>query len=245
MEILAGLSVLVLLLAALAIAVKTILLWRRTRGVPELLLSLYLVCATIVGYPLAIAMTLVPASEGWAIHVLGQWVMALGWVCLFLFTLKVFRPEELWARILVALSLSAVLASSIFYAIEVTGESPRAPQEMPRFVLLLSLPMAVGYAWTACESLLYHRQLRKRQRLGLAAAGLVNRMLLWGLMAVAAGTAVLLNMAALLAGSYMSAPVVLVSSVLGVAHAGCLFLAFHPPAWYAGWVERRSPLPGT
>ena len=28
-----------------------------------------------------------------------------------------------------------------------------------------------------------------------------------------------------------------ISSLLGLVHAGCLFLAFHPPSWYRGWIE--------
>ena len=45
-----------------------------------------------------------------------------------------------------------------------------------------------------------------------------------------------INAIALLMGSFMSAPVVAVSSVLGLVHAGCLYLAFDPPAWYTAWV---------
>jgi hypothetical protein len=38
---------------------------------------------------------------------------------------------------------------------------------------------------------------------------------------------------------FLSPPIVLVSSVLGLVHAGCLLFAFHPPAWYSSWLERR------
>jgi hypothetical protein len=38
----------------------------------------------------------------------------------------------------------------------------------------------------------------------------------------------------------MSPAIVSVSSAFGLVHASCLFLAFHPPAWYRGWVARRS-----
>lgn len=243
MEIFAGLSVLALVLTALAIAVKTFALWLRTRGLPELLLSLYLSCATVIGYPLAIAMSQIPASENWWIHVLAQLVTSAGSVWLLLFTLKVFRPHTLWARCLVGLCLVLILATSVSYIAEVTGDNPRAPQEMPDFVLLISLPIAIGYFWTTIESLGYHRRLKLRLRLGLSQVVVTNRVLLWGLMALAAGTAVAINMAALEAGSYMSPPIVLLSSILGVAHASCLFLAFHPPAWYASWLERRAPAP--
>lgn len=241
MEIFAGLSVLILLVAALAIAIKTFAVWRRTRGIPEFLLGMYLSCATVMGYPLAIAMTRIPASENWVIHVLAEVVMSVGWACLLFFTLRVFRPNALWAACLVGLLLFLGVAGAGSYVAEVIGGKARAPEDMTGLVVFISFPIAIAYFWTTFESLGYYRRLKLRLRLGLVEAVVVNRMMLWGLMTLAAGVALVFNMAALLAGSYMSAPIVLLSSVLGLAHATCLFLAFNPPRWYAGWLERRAP----
>lgn len=241
MEIFAGLSVLLLIVVAAAIVIKTFALWRRTRGLPELLLGTYLTCATVLGYPLAIAMNRIPASESWLIHVAAEVVMSAGWVALLFFTLKVFRPNTLWAWCLVGFALCVTLTTGVSYIIEATGESPRAPEEMRGFIVLNSLPVALAYFWAMFESLSYHRQLKLRLRLGLVEAVVVNRVLLWGIMGLVAGAAVILNMTTLvLTGSYMSPGVVLLSSVLGVIHAGCLFFAFHPPRWYRGWLERQS-----
>lgn len=243
MEIFAGLSVLLVIVVAAAVVIKTFALWRRTRGLPELLLATYLTCATVVGYPLAIAMNQIPASENWLIHVAAEVIMSAGWVALLLFTLKVFRPNVLWAWCLVGLALCVTLTTGVAYILEAMGQNPRAPQEMPLFVLGNTLPVAFAYFWAMFESLRYHRQLKLRLRLGLTEAVVVNRVLLWGFMALAAGSAVVLNMATLvLTGSFLSPGVVLVSSVLGVVHAGCLFFAFHPPGWYRGWLERRAPV---
>ena len=241
MEVFAGLSVLVLVLVALAIAVKTFALWFRTRGRPELLLALYLTCATVTGYPLAIAMNQIPATENWPVHVAAQVIMSLGWISLLLFTLHVFRPRTRWAQVLVGLSIAWNASFGVVYVIEVTGENPRPPEEMPALILSVSLTVAIAYFWTTFESLGYYRRLRLRLRLGLAEPAVADRMLLWGLMTLAAGVAVVLNMSVLVAtGSYMNPVVVLVSSLLGLVHASCLFLAFHPPRWYADWVERRA-----
>ena len=108
MEIFAGLSVGCLILAALVVATKTFALWARTRGLPELLLSLYLSCATVLGYPLMIASTQIPASQMWPLHLAGLVVASVGFICLLFFTLKVFRPEALWARCLVGVCLADV-----------------------------------------------------------------------------------------------------------------------------------------
>ena len=93
MEILAGLSVGLLLLSALVVAIKTFGLWLRTRALPELLLSAMLLSATVIGYPLAIACTRIPASEMLLIHLVYPFAMNLGFACLLLFTQRVFRAR--------------------------------------------------------------------------------------------------------------------------------------------------------
>lgn len=239
MEAFAGLSVCLLVLVALFIAIRTFGLWLRTRGLPELLLSGMLISATVLGYPLAIASTRVSAAEMASIHVAGQVIISLGYACLLLFTLNVFRPNTLWAKCLVGVTLLALLAISAAYVAEVLGGSPPG-EGLTGTTLLTSVPIAVAYLWTTIESLGYYRRLRLRMRLGLADVVLANRVLLWGLMCLSAGAAVIVsNGAILLGGSLLSPVIVLVCSVLGLAHAGCLFLAFHPPGWYEAWLERR------
>ncbi|HEY8156229.1 MAG TPA: hypothetical protein VII72_19020 [Myxococcota bacterium] len=242
MEIFAGLSVGFLILTAGVVATKTFALWRRTRGLPELLLSLYLSCATVLGYPLMIASTQIPASEMWPLHLAGQVVTSFGFVCLLSFTLKVFRPEALWARGLVGLCLLLFAAGGVAYFVELTGDNPRPAGELIGITLINSTPIALAYFWAMLESMSYYRRLRLRLRLGLAEVAVVNRVLLWGLMSFAAGIAVIISLAGMLAGSFLTAPFVLVLSCLGAVHACCLFLAFHPPGWYRLWLERRAPV---
>jgi hypothetical protein len=240
MEVLAGASVLVLVLTALAVAIKTLGLWRRSRQLPELLLGGMLVSATVIGYPLAVACNQIPATTFRAIHVAYPIAFNLGYVCLLLFTLRVFRANDAWAKGLVAATLVVLAGSAAAYIVEVTSAHPRPPSDLVGLSLANSAGVAVAYFWTTLESLVYYRRLRLQQRLGLARGELViNRVLLWGLMGAAAGLAVLMNAGAILLGSFMSPPIIAISSVLGLAHAGCLFLAFHPPAWYRAWVEQR------
>ena len=242
MEIFAGLSVGFLILAARVVATKTFALWARTRGLPELLLSLYLSCATVLGYPLMIASTQIPASQMWPLHLAGQVAESVGFTCLLFFTLKVFRPEALWARCLVGVCLLLFAVGSVAYFIELTGENPRATGELLGIMLINSTPIALAYFWATLESSSYYRRLRLRLRLGLAEVAVVNRVFLWGLMSFAAGLAVVISLAGMLAGSFLTAPFVLVLSCLGAVHAACLFLAFHPPGWYRLWLERRAPV---
>jgi hypothetical protein len=239
MELLAGLSVGLLIASALIIAVKTFALWRRSRALPELLLSVMLVSATVVGYPLAVACHQIPASRIWPIHVAYPLAINLGFASLLFFTLRVFRPGVAWAKCLVGLSLLLLAVSAVAYIRQATGENPRGPAELVGLGLLNTTPIAVAYFWTTIESLGWYRRLLRQLRLGLTDAHVADRMLLWGLMTLSAGIAVVINAGAMLAGTFMSPPIVSVSSALGLVHASCLFLAFHPPGWYRGWVEQR------
>jgi hypothetical protein len=241
-EILAALSVGVLILSALTIAIKTFGLWRRSRQVPELLLSMMLFSVTVIGYPVAVACSLIPPAEVVSIHVVYPLAINGGFVCLLLFTQRVFRPKVPWAACLVGLTLLVLAASSVAYIAEVTGENPRELTKMVGLALFNSTGIAVAYFWTTLESLGSYRRLRLQLRLGLTEAIVANRVLLWGLMTLAAGVAVILNAVAILLGTPLSPPIVAISSGLGLLHAGFLFLAFNPPGWYRIWVERRHAL---
>jgi hypothetical protein len=240
MELFAGLSVCILVLTALGIAIKTFAVWRRTRGLPELLLGSMLVTATVLGYPIAVASTLLSPSELWGVHLLSQSLFTVGYACLLLFTLRVFRPTDLWAKGLAGVTLLTLIVCAIVYAIELTGDNPRRPGEMRGLTFFSSAAILACYVWTAVESLSYYRQLRLRMRLGLTQVGVANRVLLWGLMAVSAGLAVLVSTGAMMMGAFMSPTTITISSMLGLAHAACLFFAFHPPAWYRSWLERGN-----
>ena len=239
MKIIAGLSVVVLVLSALTIAIKTFVLWRRTRQAPELLLSMMLFFVTVIGYPLAVGCALIPPSRALALHIAYPLTINGGFVFLLLFTQRVFRPNVLWATCLVALTMLILASSAGMYIHEVTGAHPRPLPEMVGLTLLNSSGIAVAYFWTTAEALACYRRLRLQLRLGLTEPVVANRVLLWGLMTLAAGLAVVLNVVVALEGAYMSPPVVAISSGLGLLYAGFLFLAFHPPTWYRGWVERR------
>jgi hypothetical protein len=241
-EIVAALSVGVLFLSALTIAIKTFSLWRRTRQLPELLLSTMLFSVTVIGYPLAIVCTMVPATKLLAIHLAYPLAINGGFVCLLLFTLRVFRPEVRWAECLAGLTMVALAVSTVAYIVEVTGENPRPMPEMLGVALLDSVAIAVAYFWTTFESFGVYHRLRRQLRLGLTEPIVVDRVRLWGLMTLAAGIAVIMNVLAMLTGTLLSPPMVAVSSVLGLLHAGFLFLAFYPTGWYRDWVERRYAL---
>jgi hypothetical protein len=244
METIAGLSVVILVLTAFVVATKTFVLWLRTRELPELLLSIYLTGATVLGYPLLIAASQIPPTEMWPLHLCGSVVTNIGFSCLLLFTLKVFRPGVLWARLVVAACVLVFVSGSVYYFNELTGPSPRSAGEMLGLNVSSTIPIAIAYFWTTAEALGYHRRLKLRLRLGLTDIGVVNRVLLWGGMTFSAGLAVVISLVGMLSGAFMTMPLVLGLSCLGIVHAGCLFFAFHPPSWYRTWLEQRAPAEG-
>jgi hypothetical protein len=240
MELYAGLSVAILVLSALLVAIKTLTLWRRTRGLPELLLGLMLLSATVIGYPLAVACARIPATEFLPIHVAYPMAISVGFACMLLFTQKVFRPSASWAKGFAAIMILALAGCAVAYIMEATSAQPRSPLEMRGLSIVNSALIAFAYFWTTSESLAYYRRSRLQLRLGLTSAVVVNRFLLWGLMGGAAGLAVVLNFYGIVTGEFMNPVMVTLSSTFGLVLASCLFLAFHPPVWYRAWVESRS-----
>jgi hypothetical protein len=84
--------------------------------------------------------------------------------------------------------------------------------------------------------------LRRRQRLGLADAVVVDRMRLWAMGSIASSTVSLVVLVMELAGvdPRASAQGALVIGSLGLVAAVCMWLAFLPPARYTNWVQRRA-----
>jgi len=238
METVAAISVGFLILVALLVAIKTFSLWYRTRAVPEFLLGGYLTCATVLGYPLVIASSQVSPAQMWPLHVAGPAMTSVGFTCLLLFTLNVFRPEARWAKAIVGVSVLVFSTGVALTFIEMTGANPRGREELIGINLVTTTPIAFAYLWTTIESLHYYQRLKLRLRLGLADVEVANRMLLWGLMTLSAGIAVMISLVGMLLGSFLTTTMVFVLSCLGTFQTCCLFLAFHPPGWYRGWLER-------
>lgn len=243
METIAGLAVGTLVLTAFFVAIKTFALWLRTRALPEILLSTYLFCATAIGYPIAIASSRIPPSEMWPLHLGSNLIMSVGFTCLLLFTLHVFRPDALWAKCAVGISIVIFAIAGVIYFRELTGPSPRAAADMLGLHLIGTTPIAFAYFWTTTEAWMYHRRLKLQQRLGLVQPAVANRVLLWGGMTLSAGTAVVVSVIGMLSGTFMTPAQVLTFSCLGLVHAFCLLFAFHPPGWYRRWVEQSASSP--
>jgi hypothetical protein len=228
-------------LVSLVVSVRLLLLARRTRGLPELLIGLGLLLMGGVGYPLSTTARLLDEPL-WAKAVLFavHAVLSLvGQSCVALFNWRVFSPSESWAKALcvgLVASLSALLLWQT--ATPGWGELARSNAGPWSWLPLYSLSVL---GWAGLASLDYSRKLARRLQLGLADAVTADRVRLWAtaMLAAFATSAISLLLRAL--GVQMTATLTgLVVGPLGIVSAGAMWLAFMPPRPYLRWVAARN-----
>jgi hypothetical protein len=157
------------------VAIRMLLLARRTGQRPELLLGLGVLGTAVLGYGCLIAGGIVRGVErataetplertlqagGTLLHDFGVSMMVL-------FVLAVFRAKERWAVGLAATMLAALWAGAIGWEIEngfrYTGSGNGF--WWLRYAVIWSYPL-----WTMTESLRYYALMRRRAAIGLADA---------------------------------------------------------------------------
>jgi len=230
-----------LIVACTAVGLRLLALGARGRRLPELALGSGYLLFGALGYPLS-AVARASAAEG-AAHA-GLWlatalaIQNLGVIACYVFTARVFRPGR--PGVAVAATGALLLAVSwIGHSVEPGW--PGARSHGPWYYLGLAT-RAAAFVWCAAEAFAYWAQLRRRLRIGLADAVVVNRMWLWGAssLSIALGFAVFAA-GTLSAGGVNAAPVVLTVSAIGLLAAAAMTLAFFPPAFYRRWLDRVAP----
>lgn len=227
---------------SLTVGVRLLALWRRTRQLPELLMGLGVLGIGPVGFGLLmLGVVLLPGAPGPASFVIGTASLAvsLGVVAKCTFNWRVYHPDEAWAR---AVSFGATAVLGLCFG-AMLWQGFENPFQGDPIYYLRSFIQIGALLWGAGEALRYHALMRRRARLGLADPVVVNRFLLWGLGAGAAGVGSLVGTVAQLALG-MSARelgwVTMSSSLHGLVAAIALWLAFLPPARWRRFVESRA-----
>jgi hypothetical protein len=228
-------------LASTLVSIRLLLLARRTRALPELLIGSGLLVLGAIGYPVAILVETtrnVPALQT-ALSEMHGLLQTLGQGAITVFTWRVFRPDAAWAKGLVIGFFGgvAVLAACqafgpgwAAFAAQKTGPWQHLP-----FFTLFSL------AWAGTEAMLYHRKLVRRLALGLADAVSANRMALWSISILSAFAISALVSALRATGHGMDPRAMgIVLGPLGLVSAGSMWLAFLPPHRYLRWIEARA-----
>ena len=163
---------------------------------------------------------------------------------LAIFAWLAFGPRSAWRR---ALAFGLIAANIVAAAGAIRDSWPVLAvgplKQTSPFELADNLTFGTAFLWMAIESLHYHRLLRRRMSLGLADAVVTNRMLLWGVGALASAIIVagivVLTMNGMGIGTQNPAASVLVA-LSGLVNGVCWTLAFLPPRAYLAFVERRA-----
>ena len=151
------------------VGVKLLWLARRTRGFPELVVGFSLFVLAGVSWPLmlvASSPTPPPAPVLRGALACASLAMALGWAGVFLFTWRVFRPGNRWARAFAGAGIALELAAGMAGVLRaLTLEDALALRTPAPSGLALLLGALAVYAWTAAESFHYRALPASEERL--------------------------------------------------------------------------------
>lgn len=246
-QILAGLGNGLFTVAMLVTSLRCLLLWRRTREVPELAIGMGFLLLAGFGFPL---MAIAGIGSG-AVSGVNHWLLGLGLAAIGLgifslqvFLWKTFRPHQAWAALLTWATLVGALAICIG-SLRTLDAAPADAEPIAAtrsWWLALRLAFEAWYVWTAVESLSEHARARRRLALGLSDPVVVNRFLLFGAM----GAYLALNGAVATALEYRgmspltdALPALVLAANGGVA-AILILLAFVPPKAYVARIRRNA-----
>ncbi len=235
------------MVTSLAVGVRLIALWRRTRQLPELLLATGLLCTGFLSFAMSMIGKLFGAPGSplrlW-LPIGGPAVEASGCIALVVFAWKVFHPDARWAKAL-ATALVALMVAGLAGEL-LSGQYIRYGDALPSVGPWIPLGLAsrgLAPTWMAFESWRYFGMLRRRARLGLAEPLVVNRFALYGVAmtaTVAAYTVTVAHRAVLQTGLAVDPWAFGLVSLLASVSAVGIGLGFFPPRFYRRWIAPRA-----
>jgi hypothetical protein len=168
------------LVVSLVVGARLLVLARRTRRLPELLIGAGFVVGGALGYaPENLILHTDWVTPVWrpAVTIGSGAAIRLSALLMAVFTWRVFRPGEPWAAAFSAALALLLLAGWIAYP-GPWGLAADAWQW--RWSLFTSVVRSAAFGWSAVESLRAARAARRRAALGLADAVGAERLRLWG-----------------------------------------------------------------
>jgi hypothetical protein len=248
-QILAALGNGLFVATMLTAAVRVLLLWRRTRQLPELAVGAGFLLTAGVGFPLMIAGGIgrVPCGDLSLPWVgVGILTVGIGLGALNVFTWKVFAPDRPWAAGLALGSFAVGLGIAVGAVLTLARAPAHAdPIEAGTFWWMgLRMGFQVWYVWTAVASLREWTRARRRVAMGLSDPVVANRLLLWGAMGAFQALDGAVAMALEQSGrSPVHDPIsALVLAANGIVSGGLILLTFMPPRSYLRFVRGRAAL---
>jgi len=242
----AAFSVLVFIGVSGVVGIRLLMLWRRTRGTPELACGLALTCIGMIGYPVAMAsgMGIKPVGQvNIPLFVTGTFFANFGVASYFWFTWKTFRQDVAWARWLTFTAIGLLAVAGAAGVRDIAAAPPEMPsieaQAGPAAMLLLVT--SICFLWAGIEGWRQYGMARRRLAIGLGDEVTTNRFLLWTGFAAA-------NL--ILTWTYLFAQVLGLQPATNPAVQGivgalvcvvsvCVYLAFLPPKAYLARIRGR------
>ena len=224
------------------VGTRLLLLARRTRELPELLIGLALLLGGCIGYTLAVASAQTLPSDPALSRILffaGMPMISGCAICLNVFTALVYFPESRFAK--AAVAVSAILLVGAL-AMQWASLEPGVPAAGGFWYGVQLYVQAAAYGVGLVVNLRFHAALRRRIPLGLADPLVANRVLMWAFacsMVVTQYVYSIVLMHLTPAGQRPDANPAIIS-VLGLAAATSILLAFFPPAAYQRFVRGRA-----
>jgi hypothetical protein len=250
MQLFAMIGTAAFVLVGTATGARLLLLARRTRRAPELLLGCSLFAYAAVGQPLVVVSPALGERFGsdarFAGVLVGLAAIALSVTSSYLFNRSVFRPDAGWARVAGWLGGSLAIGAALLILASLPERAGNPTPGVKAGVALLSIDFALCNLWSAFESLRYYGLMRRRRALGLADPIVTNRFLLWGVGTSTIGLVSFATIACAAAGQSPAVhPVPLLLTALSGCVASCSFyLAFFPPGGYRRYLTQDTAMAG-
>jgi hypothetical protein len=170
------------LLVSVLVGARLLLLWRRTRELPELSMGLAFSLAAALGYPMTVAASSLHGAAASGLAALGMLAISTGSGALAFFNWRVFRDQRSGACLFTVLVGAMAFA---WIATVVDGGFGHADSRSWDGWTGLIARVAI-YGWCGFEALRYWLLMRRRVAIGLAEPELVARFLWWAVGSAAA-----------------------------------------------------------
>ena len=229
------------------VGVRLLLLARRTRCKPELLLGMGVLGTAVLGYGVMIAAIVARGPEKVvATRTIEQVLQGVGVVlhdvgvtCFVLFVLFTFRAGERWAKALATVVLGSLWIGQIGWESQNHFRSATIGDGFwwLRYAVIWTYPL-----WAMVESYRYWALMRRRLALGLVDPMVANRFFLWGTGSL--GTCIAIWMSSLpllfvndpVRALTLMPPIQIATATVGIVTVVVYYLTFFPPAAYKRWV---------
>ncbi|MCH7645115.1 MAG: hypothetical protein IH974_09805 [Myxococcales bacterium] len=221
---------------------RLVLLGVRTREAPERLLGASFLAFGVSGVLYSIAVFESLAAFWTPLNFAARVAFLPSAVLVAVFTARVFRPDDRWARWLVR-GVAVLLVAGV------GGSALKGDWEgfslSNGWFWLEWVGYTLPFGWAAAEALHQYLQARRRVRVGLCEPSVCNRMFLWslyGLIQMLSNVVLIGQYAAYERENVFSSTWDFLYGGTILAALVVMWFAFFPPKIYLHWINRTTPV---